>query len=256
MAMDRQWLWQELERIGALVIAALPPDDPAHQAFKGIAFDCEDCAEPSDDALHAAWAAFNALPDYQRRRVLNGWSDYTARRGEVQSHPADWHRVLFIQCGGGRVPFACHMLHDGAGAASSAQVAIPQGATQAEALAALGRITDLVKRRWPTLIDHKAVNGMTAHELAGSGEPAAAAIDAAVLPLLKKIMDLVVKAGGTGDPARAQQAKDRRGATSPRRKTAGHGQKKNRPTGPLVFLSHQSKREEKAVSRSGECAVA
>lgn len=72
-----------------------------------------------------------------------------------------------------------------------------------------------------------------------------AVIDAAMTPIIEQLVDMVA----TLDTD-AGEAKDRRGASGPRRKTAGA---EKRPSGPQAFpFNRQSEREEKAVSRTGE----
>ncbi len=174
--MRKGQLWCDLEIVGRLVAAALPPSDALCRLFEPISGGAGDIVEPTMDQLLLAHDAFYSLPDAEQRRILNGWSPYPDREGKTPDETVDYFRALYVGMNRDGVFAAGHDLYPGVGT-NAVHVFIREGATKAETLRTLRGITALLSERWEAMIDHERMRSSIGPELcwdedAQANEPA------------------------------------------------------------------------------------
>jgi hypothetical protein len=137
--MSKGQLWVDMEIIGRLVAAALPPADPLCQLFEPISGGAGDIVEPTMDQLLMAHDAFYSLPDAEQRRILNGWSPYPDRDYQNADDSRDYFRALHICTPNDKGIPAAHSISADVGT-DPVHVFIREGTTRSEALNALDAI--------------------------------------------------------------------------------------------------------------------
>jgi hypothetical protein len=152
--MSKGQLWVDMEIIGRLVAAALPPADPLCQLFEPISGGAGDIVEPTMDQLLMAHDAFYSLPDAEQRRILNGWSPYPDRDYQNADDSRDYFRALHICTPNDKGIPAAHSISADVGT-DPVHVFIREGTTRSEALNALDAIASMLAERWHVLIDHR-----------------------------------------------------------------------------------------------------
>jgi hypothetical protein len=205
LTVERDSLWVELAHLRGLIDRALPVNHVLRAAFRRV-LAVGDNQQPELADLRRIKAAFYALPEAEQRRILNGWSAWPDRadKDQVAASMAlneDAYRVLLLEAGGSQSdgePRAADVgMRVSVGQTTRlcagtlpVEVAIKEGVSRKEAVAALHSILNVIERQWDGLIaepfpglmaqeNSGASIALEAHELAGSESVGAGRVTAA-----------------------------------------------------------------------------
>jgi hypothetical protein len=149
-------LFSRVEHLWKCIKRNAPPASKLHQAFKRIAGLGSGSSRASAEDINAALIGFDSLPDDDRRRILNNWTE-TGDYGRTFAH---WLGGLESAT---RVPY---LVADRLGARVEmvpvteirpVSIHIEVGMTKAAALAAVDEIRGAIYARWGEMIAGRVV---------------------------------------------------------------------------------------------------